>query len=340
MVYNIKQKLREIFYRNKPPDSGEYMPLLQRVIHVLENEPEDIRPRDDEGRPGGFLQLKKDLPVFIVPDLHARMELIIHVLYNGAGRRPPAELLAQGRAQLVFLGDGFHAEVRALDRWHKALDEFMNGYRSHENMDREMAESLGCMEMVMELKSAFPDTVHFLKGNHENIKNEYGEGNRPFGKFAFEGEMVLEYMKCFYSEDFLSLYDRFEKSLPLLAAGNKFLVSHAEPKTVFSRESVINYHSNPDVVFGLTWTPNDSAEKGSVPKMLHFYLDGDDISGTHYFGGHRTVPERYLLRAEGYFVQIHNPGKHAAARVDENGNFDPDHDIIEYSGKIDDLLRE
>jgi hypothetical protein len=336
---HIKQKLSAIYYRDRPPEGGEYIPLLQKVIHVLENEEQKIRPHDDDDRPGGLVQLEKTLPVFIVPDLHARMELIIHVLFGGAASRPLAELLSEGRAQLVFLGDGFHAEIRALERWHNALNEFMTGYQSHADMDREMAESLGCMEMVMELKSAFPEAVHFLKGNHENIKNEYGEGNRPFGKFAFEGEMVLEYIKCFYSEEFLSLYYRFEKSLPLLAVGNRFLVSHAEPKTVFPRDSVINYRSDPDVVFGLTWTANDSAEEGSVAKMLRSYLETDNISGTHYFGGHRTVPERYLLRADGYYVQIHNPGKYLAALVDENGKFDPDHDILEYSGTIDDLLR-
>lgn len=42
--------------------------------------------------------------------------------------------------------------------------------------------------MIMVLKTGFPAHFHFLKGNHENIKNDLGGGNSPFRKLVSEGK--------------------------------------------------------------------------------------------------------------------------------------------------------
>ena len=140
----------------------------------------------------------------VVPDLHARMELVLAVLADKDDQDvPAADRLASGQLQILFLGDGFHAEGRAVARWQVALEEFKGGYRKHSHMDAEMRESLGVMQMVMALKQHFPNHLHFLKGNHENITNEQGEGNYPFLKFANEGLMVRIYMEHFYGEEIL-----------------------------------------------------------------------------------------------------------------------------------------
>jgi len=247
--------------------------------------------------------------------------------------RPVLDRLAEGSIQVVCVGDGFHAEGRALQRWRSALEEFKHGYRRHEAMDAEMRESLGLMEMVMELKAAFPDGFHFLKGNHENITNEQGEGNYPFLKFANEGLMVLVYMREFYGEEVLEAHARFEKSLPLLAVGRNFLVSHAEPAGFFSTEELLEYRLLPEVVYGLTWTDNGEADDDSVGEMLLHYLGEERAAGAYYFGGHRPVRGRFALRAEGRYVQIHNPEGFIAALLPAQGEIDLERDIreIEYA---------
>jgi hypothetical protein len=60
-------------------------------------------------------------------------------------------------------------------------------------------------------------------------------------------------------------------------------------------------------VAGLTWTDNDEAEKTSVRRMIEHYLPEEVREEARYFGGHRPVPGAYNARAEGRYIQIHNP---------------------------------
>jgi hypothetical protein len=182
------------------------------------------------------------------------------------------------------------------------------------------------MEMVMRLKRDYPRRFHFLKGNHENILNEEGRGNHPFRKFAYEGEMVKEYVQRFYGDELLEAYADFERELPLLTAAGNFLVSHAEPARFFSPEEVIGCRLNDEVVYGLTWTPDDGADEGSVEEMLAAYCR--EPEGAYYFGGHRPVRGRYALRAAGRYVQIHNPEGTAVAVLQPGKAIDPERDVI------------
>ena len=267
-----------------------------------------------------MLYLHPDLPTIVVPDLHARMELVLSVLAARDEQDLPAlDRLEAGQLQILFLGDGFHAEGRAVARWQAALEEFKGGYRKHSHMDAEMRESLGVMQMVMSLKRQFPNHLHFLKGNHENIANEQGEGNFPFLKFANEGLMVRIYMEHFYGEEVLSTYAEFEKSLPLLAVGGNFLASHAEPAWFIPKQEVIEYRRTPQVVYGLTWTDNEEAEPGSVQQMLEHYLEGETAATAYHFGGHRPVRGGYNLRSDGRYVQIHDPDRYVVAVLPPGG---------------------
>ena len=226
--------------------------------------------------------------------------------------------MASEKLQIICVGDGVHAEKRAAKRWSMAFKEFEGDYTVHENIDEEMKESLGLMEMVMEVKINYPSNFHFFKGNHENIKNEEGGGNYPFVKFSYEGPMIAYYISKFYGEEFLEQYYQFEKNLPLFAVGKNFLVSHAEPVSFFSREEILEYRRNPDVVEGLTWTADGSADDGSVQKMLEYYIENEeDRKNSYYFGGHRPVKNLYNPRAEGRYIQIHNPDKFIIAKIGE-----------------------
>ena len=331
------EALLRILRRPGLPNTEKYLRLVTAASSTLRSEHSEIRPRDDEGYTGGLVYLA-DRPTIVIPDLHARMDFFLSVmlhrlsapksLHHESLHGTVLEGLHRGELQVVCVGDGFHSEARAVDRWYKALDEYANGYRSHAAMDGEMSESLGLMEMVMTTKIAFPGRFHFLKGNHENISNEQGNGNYAFGKFVREGEMVTSYVKQFLGEDLLAEYYRFEKDLPLLAVGKSFLVSHGEPRELFTRDQVINYRNRPEVVYGLTWTDNGAAAEGSVRRMLDHYLGADAAESGVILGGHRPVPGPFGLRAEGRYVQIHNPERFNIAVVGDNG-FDPKKDIVE-----------
>ena len=199
--------IAQAFERKMPPEASEYLARIQTTMAVLSTEAPELRPRNSAGLPGSLLRLLPEIPVIIVPDLHARRDFMMSLLASRlpqttipgvpswAGSGTVIEALKAGEVQVLCLGDGFHAEARAIKRWEMAYSEYLGGFRNHEAMDQEMTESLGLMEMVMIAKTGFPGHFHFLKGNHENVLNEEGNGNHGFYKFVEEGAMVLEYLE-------------------------------------------------------------------------------------------------------------------------------------------------
>jgi hypothetical protein len=338
----LKNKLIEIYKRKKPPHAEKLINIVDEVNKALARENEAIRPYCMTGRgagqPGGIVILKKDIPTIIVPDLHARMDFFLTIMLSVLNSSPALEDLSRNALQIVCVGDGFHAEGRAAKRWHKAYEEYSEKFARHHSMDDEMREGLGVMEMVMQMKIAFPDNFHFLKGNHENIMNERGDGNFPFRKYAYEGAMVFEYMNIFYGQDFLKSYSEFEKRLPLLAVGRNFMVSHAEPQNFFEYDEVLQYKDNPHVIRGLTWTDNNAAEGQSVRLMLETYLDLPDLTGCYYFGGHRAVLGNYSKRADGKYIQIHNPNKFIVAMLPAQGDIDLEKYIFELKNIVPQIV--
>ena len=329
MSERITQRLMEVFNRKSPPEAEHYLRVLSRINKVLSQEEAEIRPYSSSGEPGGLVYLKHGIPTIIAPDIHARMGFFLSILFTTDDEGlSNMEKLASDELQMVCVGDGFHSEG-TLERWQSAFEEYKGLYKKHKHMDDEMRESLGVMEMVMESKIAFPQNFHFLKGNHENISNERGGGNFPFRKYAYEGPMVLDYIKKFYGDTFLERYYTFEKKLPLLTVGENFLISHAEPATYYDKETLIEYRENPEVVVGLTWTDNDDAEDGSVSKMLRGYLPNNKQEKSYYFGGHRPVSGLFNSRANGKYIQIHNPRKFVIAYIQADRDIDLDADIIE-----------
>jgi hypothetical protein len=330
----LKARLLSIYHRDSLLSQQDYLLLLERVNQTLENEEGDCRPRDSSDLPGGLLYLSDDLPTILVPDIHARMDFLISLFFGP--QIDALKRLAQRELQIVCVGDAFHGEARVAARWFMALSEYMGGFQFHSNMDREMIESLGVMEMVMIVKSLFPYCFHFLKGNHENIKNEYGGGNYPFVKFVNEGAMVALYVHKFLGPTFHDAYYRYEKNFPLLAVGKNFLVSHGEPRRFYSTEEVVEYRTRDEVVEGFTWTDNGQAHPGSVQQMLAHYLG--EQKGSYYFGGHRPVSGLYFTRAEGKYVQFHNPNSFNVVTLDPDADIDLARDVVELENCASDII--
>jgi len=314
-----------------PPPPDEFFAFFIELNRILSAEDESFRPRDADGLPGGLVALADDLPTVVLPDLHARARFVRTALdYVPAGWNASVEAAVRGgEAQLVCVGDYFHGEGRVARRWRRAFEEFADEFADSPAMDAEMAEGLETLRLLGELKTAAPRFVQLLKGNHENAANEEGGGNHPFGKYAYEGAMVAAYLAARYGERGLAAVASFEKSLPLVAVGPHFVVSHAEPERRFSRERIIGFRRNPEVVYGLTWTADGAAEEGGVQAMLDELLPPERRPGALWFGGHRPVAGRYNLRADGAYVQIHNPNRSILAVLPADRPPDPEKDVVD-----------
>ena len=323
--------LKDIYQRPEHLEPAKFNSLLDEGIRAAELQSPDIRPRDRRGLPGGILFLngnkQKKKPVIIIPDLHARMDFILSVMnYPLDGQKTVLEALERDECIVVCVGDGFHGEARVRQRWQKAFQEYSGNYKKHEAMDEEMRESLGLLEMILHLRIRFPENFYFLKGNHENIANEGIEGNYPFGKFVREGEMVTHWVNMFLGgEVFRSIY-LYEKTLPILAICDDFIVTHAEPARVYSENDIINCYLEPEVIYAFTWTDNNAAEEDSVSSILDNFFPGK--TNTVMFGGHRPIKGNYNLRAGGRYIQLHNPDNFIIAVIDNMDFFDIDKNIF------------
>ncbi len=325
--FSLERHLDTILNRQSTPAIDRLHRIVNLGQQCLLFEEERLRPRDRRGLPGGLVYIDEAPYYVIVPDLHGRMDFFRALMgWRFRGERTLFRDLAEGQAQVICVGDAFHSESRGRERWLCALGEYRNGWKRHRCMDAEMRENLGLLEMLCLVKSWFPWNFHFLKGNHENIDNELGEGNYPFRKFAEEGDMVKSWVLRFYGEETLRRIYYWEKSLPLMAAGKDFLVTHCEPGRSFDRDEVVNARFFPDVIYGLTWVDNEQAERGSAEGTLRGLFGKS--AGKRIFGGHRPVPGRYALRQNGSYVQINTPNEWVVASFSDMETFNPDTHII------------
>ena len=222
----------------------------------------------------------------------------------------------------------WHTTAHITKEGKKAFEEYKTNYDKSSSMDQEIADSFNLMIAIMCLKIRYPDNFHFIKGNHENIYNETGNGNYAFAKYAIEGDMVLKYFRKFYDEEMLEAYSSFEKNIPLFVIGKNFLASHSEPEYPFTREEIINYRDNPDLIESLTWTDNYSSVKGTVDKLISYFMDKEEPGNEYYFGGHRPIKDKYNRINNDRYVQIHNPQMQIAVVINQDEPIDLDNNVI------------
>lgn len=364
MDENLFEKLERLSYSEELPSYEYLFSLADRTASILEDEITDYRPAGKDGKAGGLLDFtrQENLPLVLVPDLHARSYFIRNIINfilpedfldfpcaeTKSGTQKPEssgisvfEALEKKLIRLVCVGDLLHSELRGKLRWLEAEAEFEKGIFDGLSMKSEMKEGLCLLAQVMEMKCAFPENFHILKGNHENILNESGNGNFSFRKFCNEGEMCRSFMEYVYGDEVIYVISCFEKSLPLLAAFPSCVVSHAEPKKAYSREEIISGLSDGEIIKGLTWTENGAARQGSVEEILSSFCEPfksaehrevlrgkEKLYSARYFAGHRPVRGKYALRQNGLFVQFHNPEKQNVALVYKDRIFNPDEDIV------------
>lgn len=329
---SLKEKL--ISLKDNPlPEEGELQSFLETSLENLENESKEYRPLDSKKKAGGLLDFTdSSLPVIVVPDIHGRCSLILRLLEY---RIPSMEnmsvlqALNEDRIIVVCVGDAVHGEKRVFERWVSSYDSYQSGDYVSSTMQEEMRENFSVWQSLMLLKNSFPGNFHFLKGNHENVLNETGNGNYSFRKFVQEGQMCLDFIRHWYGDIILFLISYWEKALPVCAVFRNFAVSHAEPFSVFTRKEIINCKTNPEIIESFTWTANDEVEGDTCRQILKKLSPKFKRNGVIWFGGHRPVMQaKYCLRQDCSYIQIHNPEEMNVAFVDPERDFDPEKDII------------
>lgn len=324
------QKIKSILTSGSLPSYDYFFQLLNETSECLENEKTEYREKASDGKCGFLLDFHTDeKPLVVIPDLHARpyflMNILEYPIFEGTS---VFEAVAEGQLRLLSVGDILHTERGTRDRWAAAQAEFHREIYTGPAISAEMQEGLSLLCALLELKKGYPGFVHILKGNHENILNETGGGDFSFRKFVEEGEMCRCFIQEYYGDDILYLMNCIEKSLPLFYFGKRCSVSHAEPARAYTRQELVNAKSNEEVVRGLIWTGNGEAEEKSARLTVQNLFDTRVPKGYLYLGGHRPVQGNYKVLQDGFYIQIHNPGKQNIVFVDPKRSINLENDII------------
>ena len=194
---------------------------ITEVNRILENEP--LRPRNSEGMPGGVVSLPKKMIPIILGDLHAQVENLLTILSHNEF----LEMMGDGKATMVFLGDAVHSE--------------MDGELE------EMETSLLIMDFIFRLKLWFPQQVFYIRGNHDSFSEEIGKEGVP------QGLLWAKAVRGVRGEAYKKAMDRFYELLPYVALSDTYVACHAAPpKSKVTMDMLVNVHGNPKLIEQLT----------------------------------------------------------------------------------------
>lgn len=233
------RRVREIFGGPLAPlPKKEAATLIEEVIQLMEQEA--FRPRDEEGLPGGILQLPESLTPILLADLHARVDNLLLIL----NRNGFLDALEAGEACLVILGDAVHSERDG------ELDE--------------MESSLLMMDLIFRLKLRFPEQFFYIRGNHDGFSDDIAKGGIPQGllwKRALKEARGKQYRKAMA---------RYYELLPYVVTSTRFAAVHAAPpRTKISADMLVNIRRYPGLI------PELISNRMARPNRPGGYTKGD-----------------------------------------------------------------
>lgn len=215
---------------------------LNEINRILEKEPH--RPKNSKDMPGGVVTLPKKMIPIILGDLHAQVDNLLTIL----SQNEFLEIMGDGKAAMVFLGDAVHSEV--------------------DGELEEMESSLLIMDLILRLKLWFPQQVFYVRGNHDSFSEEIGKEGVP------QGLLWAKALKKIRGKAYKKAMERFYELLPYVALSKGYVACHAgPPKSKVSMEMLVNIHNYPSLIEELTcnrlYRPNRLAgyTKGDVKRF-------------------------------------------------------------------------
>lgn len=197
-----------------PPDQA--LTLLNDVNTLLEQEV--YRPENNEGKPGGLIELPDSLAPIIVGDLHARVDNLLKIITEN---RFLAGLEAD-TACLIILGDAVHSEVDG----------------EMEDMD----SSVLIMDLILRLKQYFPKNLFYLKGNHDTFSESLSKNT------ISQGVLMRRRLRELRGDEYVAEMERFYCLLPYVVCSDSFIACHAGPsRRRVTRNKLINLHDHPKI---------------------------------------------------------------------------------------------
>jgi len=194
---------------------------LNKINELLETEP--LRPTDDRGMPGGVVQLPKKMIPIIIGDLHAQVDNLLTLLTQNEF----LEMMSEGKAAMVFLGDAVHSEI----------DEHME----------EMESSILIMDLILRLKLWFPQQVFYVRGNHDSFSEDISKGGIP------QGLLWASALRNVRGDAYKQAMDRFYELLPYVVFSKNYAACHAAPpKGKVDMEMLINIYRYPGLIKDIT----------------------------------------------------------------------------------------
>lgn len=227
--------------------------------------------------------------------------------------------------------DTFHVDdIARLPEIKNLYDEYKKTTEKakQELMRKEMVASMGLMKMIMELKSQYPDSFQYLRGNHDDVMG-------GFVKYANESADVREWMRNNMGEEFLAKWAEFEKSLPLMATGENLVLSHSAPGIILTREQIENRaeisrdknNRVNDAFRYLAWTDNTiSPYSFGGDAIINPTLNNLGMLNATWIIGHRPVDTNgglYRTQFNNKLIQINNPNEPVMATIAPDGKFGP-----------------
>jgi hypothetical protein len=216
------RRLREILggpVEALPPDQAQG--LIEQVNRLMRSEA--YRSTDERGLPGGLLALPRSMLPIVVADMHGQVDNLLTVLAQNAF----LDMLEEGCAALVILGDAVHSEV--------------------DGQLHQMESSMMLMDLIFRLKLCFPSQVFYIRGNHDSFSEDLSKDGIPQGLLwakelcAQRGTAYLKAMQEFYD------------LLPYVVVSPDFAACHAAPPTSkVSRQMLVDIHRHPGLMLELT----------------------------------------------------------------------------------------
>ncbi|MFK5893870.1 MAG: metallophosphoesterase [Pseudomonadota bacterium] len=245
----------------------EALKLINDVNHILEHEV--YREKNIKGQPGGVLSIPDKLTVFIIGDLHTRLDNLLSLLTQNNF----LEALEEGTACLIILGDAVHPE--------------------EEGKYDEMETSMLIMDMIFKLKVRFPKHVFYIRGNHDSFSEEISKRGVP------QGLLWAKQLAKSRGKNYKKEMIRFYENIPYLAYSKNFITCHAAPPTsAVNLHALINIKNYPELMHDMVAkrleTPNrlSGYNKGDI-KKLRKCLNVDDH--TPFIVGHTPIDSDQTL---------------------------------------------
>lgn len=251
---------------------------LNKINDLLEKEP--LRPKDDRGMPGGIVRLPKKMIPIIIGDLHAQIDNLLTLLTQNEF----LEMMSDGKAAMVFLGDAVHSEI--------------DGHME------EMESSLLIMDLILRLKLWFPQQVFYIRGNHDSFSEDVSKGGIP------QGLLWARALRNVRGEAYKQAMDRFYELLPYVAFSKNYAACHAAPpKSKVDMDMLINIYRYPALIKDITcnrlYQPNRPAgyTKGDVKRFRNTLSLGGKAE---LFVGHTPLTRHDTLWSNVGGIQHHD----------------------------------